>query len=391
MSWWNFCTGYVIMEAEGLRLEAYLDAMASNGLHLTRILRLSYTKVRFRISSERLALRLAGEYGVRCTALSYSGLLALWSFSKKRPALPIALGIMVCAAFILTNLCLGIEFTGFNTAGEFEATELIKTMGITPPLAKSECDLSSIESALKVQFPQIVYVKAWFEGTRLKISVIEGTLPLAAKDRTPGALVAQKDGVVVRVCAERGKALVSPGQKVSAGDILISGTYLTAETTERNVAAKGSVMAQVLYRAGAPVGETSELVATGDSSTVRFLKIGKRELKLEGENPFDLWLETKTVIARIADNMPLSLELYEIRYDKAIRVVTQSKLLIAMLQAKEDAYYSALSRVPQGAQILATNTNLSEDSKEVVVEIITLEEIAQKIGDSEEEVGNSGN
>ncbi len=96
---------------------------------------------------------------------------------------------------------------------------------------KASIDLERLEAAIRSDFDDIIWVSARISGTKLEIRVKENDgvdLPeenVRADKRLsiPGNLVASKPGIITRLIVRNGKAAVSVGDTVEAGQVLVSG------------------------------------------------------------------------------------------------------------------------------------------------------------------------
>ncbi|MGL5434134.1 MAG: sporulation protein YqfD [Lachnospiraceae bacterium] len=92
-------------------------------------------------------------------------------------------------------------------------------------IMKNTINCDEIEAAIRMDFPEIIWVSARVSGTRLMIKVKENevmaSIPL--KDESPRDLVADKDGVITSMIVRSGKAQVAIGDTVEKGQVLVSG------------------------------------------------------------------------------------------------------------------------------------------------------------------------
>ena len=194
---------------------------------------------------------IARKAGVRLRIKKKSG-IAFFLFRMRRRKL-LAAG---AAAFFFLLYFLSLFVWDISVEGNFRFTEetilhYLDTLPVSCGMLRSKVSCSFIEESLKDQFPEISWVSAKIEGTRLTITVRENNAALSADDagRTPRDLLAKKDGTVVRTVIRNGVSQVQAGDQVKTGQLLVSGTlpiYVDSgtETSVRLVEADGEIYAR---------------------------------------------------------------------------------------------------------------------------------------------------
>lgn len=102
----------------------------------------------------------------------------------------------------------------------------LEEQGIFRGVRKSAVDCEAVEQELRDTFERISWTAASVEGTVLTIRVAEnyGVLEAVMADTEPGDLIAETDGVLETLVVRRGIAMVKPGDLVTKGQILVSGS-----------------------------------------------------------------------------------------------------------------------------------------------------------------------
>lgn len=194
---------------------------------------------------------IARKAGVRLRIKKKSG-ITFFLFRMRRRKL-LAVG---AAAFFFLLYFLSLFVWDISVEGNFRFTEetilhYLDTLPVSCGMLRSKVSCSFIEESLKNQFPEISWVSAKIEGTRLTITVRENNAALSADDagRTPRDLLAKKDGTVVRTVIRNGVSQVQAGDQVKTGQLLVSGTLPIyddsgTETSVRLVEADGEIYAR---------------------------------------------------------------------------------------------------------------------------------------------------
>ena len=387
---WHLLCGYVIIYADGLGQERFLSLLLERGIKIKEVKRNSYTSSVLQVSLHQLKKlrRTASECRMHLRLGKATGIAGFVPFLRTHPAVFAGIFAAIICIFILSSFCLSVDIRGNEQLSEFALAEALQDLGAKPFALKSSLDTALIEREIKSLFPDILYAKAHFNGTNLILQIIENIPAPVLPMESYLPITAKKEGIVCDVTVFRGKALVSPGQKVSAGEILIASEYTMEDGTEMHVTASGSIMAQVQYIAEIPVAaDNCEYLRTGNKETSLELRIGKKRFRLSGKNPYETFETEETVLAKLGENSYLPFSLAEISFFETKPFYTQKSAAISVLSAKEAAFYRALGEIPEGAELLSAKLYLTKTNGSPVARaiLITKEEIGIITG------GNFGN
>lgn len=232
---------------EGLNIERFVRIAEERGIRLTDMRR----------CGERMLIAAADE-GV-FPILSDTAAMGGWIFKKgKRRGVGLALTavrqrwvlvavLTVCiAGMILAAQCMWritIVNGGIYTA---DIRAALTEWGIQPPMFRWQVSTAKIQDALQWRYPNVAWVECGWRGTELMIRIVEGH----AENDTPQAavgnnIVATRDGIIESIVTASGTPVVSPGEVVRKGQLLIKGEERTKGGETRPVLADGCVMARV--------------------------------------------------------------------------------------------------------------------------------------------------
>ena len=151
-------------------------------------------------------------------------------------------GILLAAAllFVLSGFVWNIEIEGNVSHSDEILIEFMGEIGVHTGQRKSGVDTAALEEELRLAYNDISWVSARIEGTVLKIELKEGKVlePKEDGDAT-GSIFAACDATITSMVTRTGTALVSAGDTVKAGDLLIEGKVdiynddATVKTTHR--------------------------------------------------------------------------------------------------------------------------------------------------------------
>ena len=144
------------------------------------------------------------------------------------------------AAFILALLSRSVwvmDVNGNTTVSEGEILYALRQQGIYPGAFKNDIDLIAAEQNALIALPELSRLAVNLRGSRASVEVLERTAPPdTVALSAPCNVVAARGGTIKRISAFKGDAVVSAGDSVAAGDLLVSG--LTDEAGAVHAAAE---------------------------------------------------------------------------------------------------------------------------------------------------------
>ena len=144
---------------------------------------------------------------------------------KKRYAFLFGLAICLLAVSFLSCFVLQIEVTGNQRVPTAVILNQLRQKGVKPGVYGPKIDRQQVAQQMLLEMEDLSWMGINLSGTRLQVSVRE-------REKKPDRIdedeffhiVAETDGVILRIEPELGDAMVQRGDTVSEGDILISGT-----------------------------------------------------------------------------------------------------------------------------------------------------------------------
>jgi|GEM_PF-5653207 len=252
--------GSLEIRAEG-DAGSFLDAALNQGLTLTSV-RLDGQGCTARLAYDELPQlrRAARDSHCRVRFVRRRGLPFFLALLRRRPLLPVALGLTLLLMLFLSTLVLEVTVSGEGPLSDSELQQVLDTAaeaGLKPGATRLRVDVEEVEEYILQRMPQIFYAEALVRGQRVELAVVRRVdVTPTEQVKPPGNLVALSDGVIIDVLVRRGTAAVKSGEPVQKGEVLIYGTY-----GREAVAADGIVTARV-WAGGygeCPVKETGML------------------------------------------------------------------------------------------------------------------------------------
>ncbi|MEE0944035.1 MAG: sporulation protein YqfD [Clostridia bacterium] len=365
-----FLKGYVIIDiidGEGAKL---LNILSENNIHIWNVTATkSYAFKRdFEIISQ-LAKRNA-------IAIEFAEEISFYSRYLKNCGWFLAFSAMlVTTLFLLSSLYVwDIEINGCDEDTKAEIMVILNEKGLHTGVLKSSLpDGNTLKDSIIYNVEGVNWAWVYLDGTLARVEVSVGVPPpLMDNDNSHCNISAARDGIITSISAKNGRALFSKGDRVSAGDIIISGAMpggvLYPPYTTR---AEGEVYAETVHTQTCivPLYKTYTK-ETGDSYTLYTLRLFSLEIPLgRTKVPFD---EYRTD----ADIKPLGICKY--RYTETTSYKEQISLELAADEAREALYEKIAANLAHGSVKTDERTvteYITEDSIKVTLAMTFRENI----------------
>lgn len=382
-------TGELEVTATGLSPEKLLNLAAKNHISLSGVRRLSYTQLCFNIGSadyNRLK-KLLPEGRYKLNIGSSRGLsLMLYAF-RARYCLIAGIIISIVLAFFASSRIWFVKVRGCEKVSEENVLQLLESYGLKSGASVSGEELDEMEKRLMQDISDISWVGISRRGVNIYAYIKESSeLPESTPIDKPADVIALKDGVVEKVTVLQGRAVVTQGQTVRAGDVLISGELIYQDLPYQYIYALGDVQARIWYSGERKISLVqSETVRTGNTAVVRTMRIFGQDIPLDGENPFASY----EVESREQDVMNLGIPVTIITqtyYETEEREysITQED---ALELGKSDLEQELSAQIPQDAEILRTQSSVKAAVGENAVIVSMFIETLEQIGQTKELTG----
>ncbi len=237
----------IVFTVEGLNIERFVRRAGEQGIRLTGIRRVGPKRLTALVPEDSMpALReIALNGGWKLTAGSRQGTGRAADWLHRRWLLAAAICMAGIALFAASQVMWRVEVVdGGSYAADIQSA--LAELGIEAPALRQTVDIGALRETLEWRYPRIAWFECGWRGTTLVVRPVEGVLPRA--DTEPDGscdVAASRDGIVKIIVTRAGTPVVSAGDFVRKGDVLIRGEERTSEGAVRPVAARGNVMARV--------------------------------------------------------------------------------------------------------------------------------------------------
>ncbi len=195
-------------------------------------------------------LEYAKEANIELTVERRVGLPFILHRYKNRIGL--AVGGLIAMAMVFSSIFFvwDIEITGNNLISKERILSVLKKNGLSVGTYLPGLSTHAVEERTILSLPELSSAAIVINGTHITCDVIERERPPEPETELGdgiSSLYASKDGIIVNVVAESGKAVVHPGDVVEAGDLIVSGIYDGFTGLRIAVRSKATVLART-YR-----------------------------------------------------------------------------------------------------------------------------------------------
>ncbi len=299
-------------------------------------------------------------------------------------------GILLCIAFLYT---MSLYIWNIHIEGNYSRTtdvilDYLESENIVHGMKKSQVDCKEIQSMIRIQFPDIIWVSAEIRGTRLLIRIRENmdsfTEEETAVKEEPRDIVAAREGIITSVLVRSGVSQIQVGDEVEAGQLLIRGRIdILSDSGEvsgyQYTAADADVYATTTYPYYDEfVLSHQERRSTGRKRHGFYAKVGGKTISLKRRPGFETFHEVNTEYPlKLTENFYLPLTfgttLYE-EYEIYTESYTQEDAR-AIAEANLKEFLENL--IEKGVQIVENNVKIEVGTNTCTAygTIVALEEI----------------
>jgi similar to stage IV sporulation protein len=397
----HYLMGYVSITIKGDGVERFINYAIQRGIHIWDIhwKKDGTVKARVQLSYLKPLRHVARKSRCRFKITGRVGLPFQIKHIKRRKTLALGAMMFMITLYLLSSFVFFIEVTSQEPVKNINP-QMVKRLaaekGVAVGRPKWLMDFKETEKHLLNHIPQLTWVAISAKGTKVEIEIVEKIMPEPGeKDKSPGNVVAFKDGVITQILVMKGQPRVQPGDTVSKGEVLISGLVLPGgegTPTEGQpisgqpepVKADGIVRARVWYRGygECPLVER-EKEFTGQSTRAVSLIWGDKEISLWGpkKSPYALGTSetvTKKINPGRSKFSPVEIVCKTYREQKVIEKNRGAEG--AWNQAVQNALMMVKQQIPSQAKIVKQEVKPIEESGTGIKRALVIIETEEEIG-----------
>ena len=282
-----FLIGQSRISITGASPQEYLNLLTRESLLFWDVERLDdlHYLISIPMRSEKQAVKLAMRCFCTVEAINYSGLPIIFGKAIHRPVLLIGAAAAIALCFLLQNRIWVIDVQGNERVPQEVILRELAELKIKPGESSCDYDQQQIKMQMLNAVPELSWLAANRTGGKITVLVTERALPQEEQDKPPaGNLIASADGIITDYSILEGMRLVSRGDTVTEGQILVSGLE-DYGLCLRAVCAEGEIYANT-WRHGSIVTPSlaQKKVYTGREWKAVSLLVGRKRIKICGNS-----------------------------------------------------------------------------------------------------------
>ncbi|HHU82723.1 MAG TPA: sporulation protein YqfD [Firmicutes bacterium] len=252
----DFYHGYLVVMAQGKRLEAFLNSAVGKGIYLWGIRRPAPGRLLFRVRGKDFFLLRSAfrRCGCRGKILYRSGLPFILRRLLRNKGRWLGLVFFITTIQVIASFVwvVGVAVEDGELPGHLQIREELREIGVRPGVLRGRIkkEHERILEELTVAFPEAAWINVELRGVVVLVTMV-GKTPPPAKEEGPADIVAAKEGLISELIVLEGTPLAKAGDMVSRGDLLILGEKVLPSREggfiTQPVRAEGIVRARVWY------------------------------------------------------------------------------------------------------------------------------------------------
>ncbi len=370
----SYIRGYYVITVEGIGTERFLNYLIRNNINVFNVTRISDTKIQFYVDREDIkdfkkAYR-GNDFQIKIKQKTGIPFIVKRIYKYK--------GMWICAILSLVIL---MSTSQFVTDIYIDCPEGIKQeevrselskLGLKPGVYKKNIDRKKIRDSIMVTFDDIAYISVNVTGTNVFVTITKKAETLSSKEESNYCnIISEKNAIIEKVVPRSGNAVVSEGDIVQKGDLLISGA---------NTQSLPEVWATTFYevKKSASYIDTKQ-EKTGKSKNVYTVSFYDKEFNIRRKIKYDDYVienkELKLTVGNYTFPIKISINtFYEVNNVKIERDEKQLKEELKQQVLKELEYM-----IPASAKYtdVKHEYKVNKNMLEYLVTVQTSEDIAQ--------------
>ena len=227
----KYLSGYVRVRVEGYSPERLFNLCNANGILIWGVEIHERTYEMFVSVKDYRKLRpFARKTGTKIILLEKYGVPFFLHRFRKRKIFFGGMAACIVLVYVMSLFVWNIHIEGNVMQNEKELLEYLGSLGVEHGTSRSKISCENIETSLRSQYPNMLWVSAEMRGTRIIIQIKENTdedivSKIEVKTKEPVSIAADVSGTIEKMVVRQGTPRVSVGDTVEKGQILVEGYY----------------------------------------------------------------------------------------------------------------------------------------------------------------------
>lgn len=390
ISFFRYLKGYVRIRLKGYSPERFLNLCKAHHLEIWDLQNKGlYYEMNVSVRDFRKLKPLRKKARARIQVIERHGLPFFLYRNRYRKMFPVGILLCVSLLYIMSLYIWNIHIEGNHTRTTDVILDYLETEQIVHGMRKSQVDCKEIQSLIRIQFPDIIWVSAEIRGTRLVIQVKENEDTFVVDEtetmHTPRDIVAGRKGIITSILVRSGVSQIQVGDEVEEGATLVSGRIeILNDSGEvagyQYTAADADIYARTTYTYEDEfVLSHEEQHATGKKHYGVNVSLGKHTLSLGWKPNFETYRVLNTEYPlKLTENFYLPVT-FGLREYEEYEIYTESYSQEEAKLLAEQYFHEFLENFLQkGVQIVENNVKIEvgRNTCKTSGELIVLEEIS---------------
>ncbi len=380
----KYILGYVRISVEGYYIERFINICTTSKILIWNLKRVKGVKLFLNVGIKDFyeIIKIAKKLKCKVKIIRKRGMPFIINKYKKRKIFFITLIIITILIGISTNYIWNINIE-IEENFEIENIEQdIKDAGLEIGMNKNKIDTQEIINKIRLKRNDVSWIGIELKGTNAIIKIVKAKeAPEIIDEKDHSNIVSNKSGIITKIIAQNGTALVKVGDKVEEGQILINGIMEGKYTGIRYVHSLGEVEAITKYSKTKKIPlKTTEKVNTGKKETKYKIKINNFQInfyKTLSKFKFYDTIETEKKF-KIFSNLYLPISIIKITNQEFEEIEKQYTVEEATEIGTRELEQEIEQEIGTGKNIVGKNAEVAET--EEYVEVSVTYEVIENIG-----------
>ena len=246
----GYIVGYVRIVVEGYYIERFINLCTSQKIAIWSLKREKNVKLFLNVGIHdfKKLIPIARKVQCKVKIQKKKGIPFILNRYKKRKIFLALFLVIVTLLFISSNFVWNVEIREENNLEIENIMQDLEEQGLKPGVSKNNIDTKSIINNIRLKRDDIAWMGIELKGTNAIVRIVKSDEKPEIIDESEYCnIVSDKSGVITKINAQNGTAMVNVGDTVNIGTTLIAGWMEGKYTGMRYVHSKGEIEAKVWY------------------------------------------------------------------------------------------------------------------------------------------------
>lgn len=243
--------GTIEVQIEGFFTERFINLCKINNIKIWNIKNIVNGMVRFQITIKEFKKlkKIAKKTKCKVKIISKKGIyFKLFKWRKRKVAI-LLLVLFLGISIFSTTFIWKVDVIGNTYIKTEDIYKALEDAGLYVGRNKINLKTKNVINSLRVSLTDIAWVGIDIDGTHAAVNIVEKTkLPEdSIRETAIGDIVSNKEGIIQKIVVENGTPILSVGDYVEEGRILIEGKVYSEFLETKDVPAEGTIYLKTRY------------------------------------------------------------------------------------------------------------------------------------------------